>query len=418
MGSGSGPIGRGGRIDARFFDDAPTVARAEQGLRRLLPGLAGARVERAWGGPIDVSSDQLPFFGTVPGTRIHYGAGYCGQRRRPELARRADPRLARPRRRRRVVAPAARADRLPPRLPPEPFRYARRRARAPGDPRRRGGGRGRRPGRSGSRAASPRSRASSACGSARADAARRARPRARRGLPARALERPPRPHARPAGGDGGGVLHGGRDLGAGRRRPLARRGGRLEVHRRERRRSSSPTSSCSARPTSRAPLSVFYPIARGLAPVLVLRRRRARARRGDARRPRRSASAPSAPGILLVRGRRPDRAATLFGLAIAATIAGYTLIDNTGVTLADPLAYLEAVMIGPALVTAAVVAVRQGTPALRAGFRRETLLIAPLTLRAVRAHAVRAAPRPGRAGRRRARDERRSFVTAPRGGRC
>src|SRR5207249_10317150 len=30
------------------------------------------------GGPIDVSSDHLPFFGTVPGKRIHYGAGYSG----------------------------------------------------------------------------------------------------------------------------------------------------------------------------------------------------------------------------------------------------------------------------------------------------------------------------------------------------
>ena len=49
-----------------------------QGLRELLPGLAGAKIERAWGGPIDVSSDHLPFFGTVPGTRIHYGAGYSG----------------------------------------------------------------------------------------------------------------------------------------------------------------------------------------------------------------------------------------------------------------------------------------------------------------------------------------------------
>jgi glycine/D-amino acid oxidase-like deaminating enzyme len=52
MGSESGPIGRSGRIDARFFTDEPTVARAEQGLRRLLPGLAAARVEWAWRGPI------------------------------------------------------------------------------------------------------------------------------------------------------------------------------------------------------------------------------------------------------------------------------------------------------------------------------------------------------------------------------
>ena len=78
MGSASGPIGFGGLVDRRFTHDAPTAARAERGLRDLLPGLAGARVERAWGGPIDVSSDHLPFFSTVPGARIHFGAGYSG----------------------------------------------------------------------------------------------------------------------------------------------------------------------------------------------------------------------------------------------------------------------------------------------------------------------------------------------------
>jgi glycine/D-amino acid oxidase-like deaminating enzyme len=78
MGSGSGPIGFGGRVDSRFTQDAATAARAEHGLRRLLPGLAGAPVERAWGGPIDVSADHLPFFGTVAGARIHYGLGYSG----------------------------------------------------------------------------------------------------------------------------------------------------------------------------------------------------------------------------------------------------------------------------------------------------------------------------------------------------
>ena len=82
MGSGSGPIGRGNRIDRRFTHDVATAGRAELGLRRLLPGLAAARVERAWGGPIDVSADHLPFVGTAPGTapgpRIHYAAGYSG----------------------------------------------------------------------------------------------------------------------------------------------------------------------------------------------------------------------------------------------------------------------------------------------------------------------------------------------------
>jgi glycine/D-amino acid oxidase-like deaminating enzyme len=78
MGSGSGPIGHGGTVDGRFFADAATAARAELGLRKLLPALDGVRITHAWGGPIDVSSDHLPFFGTLSGTRIHYGAGYSG----------------------------------------------------------------------------------------------------------------------------------------------------------------------------------------------------------------------------------------------------------------------------------------------------------------------------------------------------
>ncbi len=122
MGSASGPIGRAGRIDGRFFDDAPTVARAEAGLRRLLPGLADAKVERAWGGPIDVSSDQLPFFGTVPGTRIHYGAGYSGNGVGPSwlggqilasLVLGSDDEWSR----------LPLSGRKPPRLPPEPIGY-------------------------------------------------------------------------------------------------------------------------------------------------------------------------------------------------------------------------------------------------------------------------------------------------------
>ena len=143
----------------------------------------------------------------------------------------------------------------------------------------------------------------------------------------------------------------------------------------------------------RAPLSVFYPIARGFAPVLVLAV--AVLALGAATSWNQALGVCGvAAGILLVRGRRPDRAGTVFGVTIAATIAGYTLIDNTGVTLADPLAYLEAVMVGPALVLAAVVAVRQGRPALRAGFRLETLLIAPLTLipYALALYALRLAP--------------------------
>jgi glycine/D-amino acid oxidase-like deaminating enzyme len=121
MGTGSGPIGRAGRVDARLFEDEASFRRAERGLRRLLPGLAEARVERAWGGPIDVSSDHLPFFGTVPGGSIHYGVGYSGNGVGPSwlggqilasLVLGADDEWTR--------LPLARAGPKP--LPPEPFR--------------------------------------------------------------------------------------------------------------------------------------------------------------------------------------------------------------------------------------------------------------------------------------------------------
>ena len=76
MGAGAGRIGFGGRVDERFFSDARTQRRAEAGLRRLLPAFAGVRVEHTWGGPIDVSADRLPFFGSHG--RVHYGVGYTG----------------------------------------------------------------------------------------------------------------------------------------------------------------------------------------------------------------------------------------------------------------------------------------------------------------------------------------------------
>ena len=121
MGSGSGPIGFGGRLDRRFTHDEPTAARAELGLRRLLPGLAEAKVTNTWGGPIDVSSDHLPFFGTVPGTRIHYGAGYSGHGAGPSwLGGQILARL--------VLGVDDELTRLPlvtrrvPKLPPEPIR--------------------------------------------------------------------------------------------------------------------------------------------------------------------------------------------------------------------------------------------------------------------------------------------------------
>ncbi len=79
MGSGSGPISYGGdAADPSLTQDPASVARAERGLRRLLPALAQVAVDKAWGGAIDISADRLPFFRTIPGTRVHYGCGYSG----------------------------------------------------------------------------------------------------------------------------------------------------------------------------------------------------------------------------------------------------------------------------------------------------------------------------------------------------
>jgi drug/metabolite transporter (DMT)-like permease len=55
-------------------------------------------------------------------------------------------------------------------------------------------------------------------------------------------------------------------------------------------------------------------------------------------------------GVLLVRGlRRSDWQETLLALGIGASIAGYTLIDKHGLRYADPLPYLELVLVVPAL---------------------------------------------------------------------
>ena len=122
MGSGSGRLGLGDHVGPGILDDVPAQARAERGLRELLPTLAAAPIAARWSGPIDVSADKLPRFGTVPGTRLHYGAGYSGNGVGPSwlggqiLASLAlgaqDEWTALP-----LVERPAR------RLPPEPFRY-------------------------------------------------------------------------------------------------------------------------------------------------------------------------------------------------------------------------------------------------------------------------------------------------------
>jgi drug/metabolite transporter (DMT)-like permease len=130
----------------------------------------------------------------------------------------------------------------------------------------------------------------------------------------------------------------------------------------------------------RAELSVVYPVARGLAPVLVLGVGVAVLGTGT--------SALEvwgvvlvAVGVLLVRGLRAGHSrGTAYGVAIVASIAGYTLADARGVEHADPMAYLLVVLAVPVAVYVAIVARRSGFEALRRELGPGTLVASPATL--------------------------------------
>jgi drug/metabolite transporter (DMT)-like permease len=124
----------------------------------------------------------------------------------------------------------------------------------------------------------------------------------------------------------------------------------------------------------RAELSVVYPLARGLAPVLVLLA--AVAFTGA------SASAGEVVGVLLVAGgvllvrglRRGDSTGALFGLAIAVLIAGYTVVDKHGLRYATPGTYLAIMTFGMALAYVPFAAFRRGTAAIRDEVSGRTLI--------------------------------------------
>jgi drug/metabolite transporter (DMT)-like permease len=139
----------------------------------------------------------------------------------------------------------------------------------------------------------------------------------------------------------------------------------------------------------RADLSLVYPLARGLAPVLVL----VLAIVAVGARP----TVPEAvavflvaAGIMLVRwprgglrfavprggiraagriraaGDRSERVGTILAVGVALTIAGYTVVDQQGLRHASPPAYLFIEQIIPTAVAAAVLLRRRGPAPLRA----------------------------------------------------
>lgn len=126
----------------------------------------------------------------------------------------------------------------------------------------------------------------------------------------------------------------------------------------------------------RVPLSVVYPIARGVAPVLVLVGALVVVGTGTTIGEA-SGVVVVAAGVALVTGlRRPDIKGLAFGLAIAGCIASYTLIDSRGIRHADPFGYLELVMVVPSLAYFAGVVAAKGVAPVRRELGWATLVAA------------------------------------------
>jgi drug/metabolite transporter (DMT)-like permease len=114
----------------------------------------------------------------------------------------------------------------------------------------------------------------------------------------------------------------------------------------------------------RAELSVVYPLARGLAPVLVLVAAVSLTGAGT------SATQVLGVvlvglGIVLVRGLRRGQGVG-FGVAIACCIASYTVVDKHGLEHASPLAYLELITLFTGISYAAGFVAIRGAAPLRA----------------------------------------------------
>jgi drug/metabolite transporter (DMT)-like permease len=125
-----------------------------------------------------------------------------------------------------------------------------------------------------------------------------------------------------------------------------------------------------------AELSVVYPVGRGLAPVLVLLAGVIALGEGT--------SVLEAGGVvlvclgvLLVRGlRAPASRGVGLGLAIAATIAAYTVVDKRGIEHASALAYQFLILAPGAFVYSAAVVRIKGVGALRAALNLRSVVAA------------------------------------------
>ena len=125
----------------------------------------------------------------------------------------------------------------------------------------------------------------------------------------------------------------------------------------------------------RAEMSLVYPIARGTAPVIVLIV--SVAVLGIATSlPQAAGVALVGLGVILVRGLRGGAkwSDVALALAVASSIAGYTLVDKEGVRYADPITYVTLILVVPAIVSLLYVASRGGWGRVRAALKRDAVI--------------------------------------------
>ena len=155
----------------------------------------------------------------------------------------------------------------------------------------------------------------------------------------------------------------------------------------------------------RADLSLIYPLARGLAPVIVLIF--GTLVLGLTNSPGEVVGVLAVgAGVMLVRGLgrgasgSADWPGTFLALAVAATIASYTLVDRQGLQYASPTAYVVLALGPPGLVYLALVARRRGMPLVRSQVKPADRVRGPGHVRGLRCGAGGADDRAAGVGRR------------------
>ena len=134
---------------------------------------------------------------------------------------------------------------------------------------------------------------------------------------------------------------------------------------------------------ARAEMSLVYPIARGMAPVIVLLV--SVLVLGAATSILQVCGvALVGVGVILVRGLHGAArwADVALALLVASAIAGYTLVDKQGIQYADPVTYVTLILIMPAIVATAAVYLRSGRARVVAAIRPKTALAGVASLAA------------------------------------